>query len=419
VQHLEATHIEVSHNFVILFKAATFFSQEGEMKYDPFVKLHEYIHPFILQYMSGRDLLTMTEVSSLWKEIVEKEGKLEKKVRLNVNFDKAGDKDRAAIHESRRKYEVIDVAYAKKDKNACVQLIQKFAASVTDLSMDETIYNGIKKQALKLPTVDFPNLKRLKLSDDDADWLTNLTFQLEELTTKSVSSEFLNKLLKGQKKLKVLDTTCYSFTLNFVPEFALEVFHSGVSVEDFTKFLYTQRQTLKEVKLKNMEDAVGFIQLLNEFPQLTKLCIGEATIILSDQQAASISINPMITHLTVLYEIWPQNIFEMILLKFPNLRHLKVSHLNLQLLRLIVQNMPQLKKLVHVVSEDRKERFNALEKYEQLKRKNQDFNRDIVIELEEEIDDDMEDDEEDGLEYEFINYNALEMLGLYGAGRRQ
>jgi len=73
-------------------------------KYDPFVKLHEYIHPFIIQYMSGRDLLAMTEVSPLWKEIVEKEGKLEKKLRLKIDFGELEDEDLAALHESHRQY---------------------------------------------------------------------------------------------------------------------------------------------------------------------------------------------------------------------------------------------------------------------------------------------------------------------------
>jgi len=339
---------------------------------DPFNKLHEDLHPFIFQCMSGRDLLTMTEVSTLWKEIVEKEGKLEKKVRLRLDTAKPKEENLVALHESRRKYEVID---ACGHALVCIELLRKFRMSVTDLSSTKIFYDW---RCGMIAPVDFPNLKRLSLTED-ADWLTRSTFQLEELIAKSVSNEFLNKLLKGQKKLKFLNIISNDIiTLNFVPEFKLEVFGLNCSFVDFTELLYSQRQSLKEVKLKYLHFAEHFIQLMNDFPQLTKLCIENILLPLTAQQADNIAINTKITHLVVLYG-WRQDILGDILLKFPNLEYLKVNNLNSDLMELIVMNMPQLKKLIHVKCLMRNP-FNTLEIYEQLKQQNAGINQNIEVE---------------------------------------
>jgi len=371
---------------------------------DPFVVLHEYIHPSILQYMSGRDLLTMTEVSPLWKEIVEETGMLEKKIRLKVDYEWI--KELSAVYKSHRKYEVIDVTYAKVETLAYIEMLERFAASVTDLSTNRINNIGRNFWAMNRASVDFPNLKRLNVSED-SDWLTNSTSTLEEvIAVGEITNEFLNVLLMGQKKLKVLDISTFDFKLGFVPEFALKVFRAGVSTVDFTQFVHPQRQTLEEVQLRHLESVNHFIQLMNEFPQLTKLCITEASLMLTEQKVASISVNTKITHLALTH-VRPYSI---ILSKLPNLTHLKLSNLTSELLELIVLNMPQLKKLTHV--KDSREEFNALRKYEQLKRENGGINQNIEIEMEVEV------EEEDSDDSDMID-SFLGMLGIYESGRRQ
>jgi len=340
---------------------------------DPFVKLHEYIHPFILQYMSVRDLLTMSEVSPLWKEIVEKEGKLEKKIRLNVNFNKIEDEELAAIQESPRQYELIDLSYTKEDI-CLLPLIRKIAPSVTDLAIVGT--DDDENNFGRYPVFDFPNLKRLKLTED-ADWLIKSTLQIEELIAKWVSNDFLNKLLENQKKLKVLEVAMDDFDIDFVPQYSLQVFRLNcVSAANFRKFIYPHCQTLEVLEMEQMVNAVDFIQLMNDFPQLTELSIIQTSFDLTAQQAANISINKKITHLSL--EVCAYNIMDIILQKLPNLTHLKVNNLNADLLEFIVLNMTQLKMLTFV--KRIREEFNASEKYEQLKRDNGSINQNIEIE---------------------------------------
>jgi len=357
------------------------------------------LHPLIMQYMSGRDLLTMTEVSLLWKEIVEEKGKLVKKVRLKIDFGKAGDEDLDALLDSQRQYEAyerirelsallgskryyedVHASFLKEDKVECIRLLRKFAESITDLAIKE---NGDDQQEIlfgNIPAVDFPKLKRLKLNQD-ADWLTNSTLQLEEVTAKPVSNKFINKLLENQVKLKVLDIKSYwsKLILSSNSPFALEVFRSGSSMDDFMQFLHTQRQSLKEVKMECLTSMNCFIQLMSVFPQLTKLWIESfsLSIVSTAQQFYNIAINRKITHLTVLNES-RHNILEMVILKLPNLEYLKVNRLNSELMQLIVLNMPKLKKLIYV--KNSREEFNAIENYEQLKQQNADINQNIEIE---------------------------------------
>jgi len=227
----------------------------------------------------------------------------------------------------------------------------------------------------EFPAIDFPSLKRLKLNMQSASWLTNSTLQLEEVIVKLPFTESINKLLEGQKKLKVLDISLHRFAFNFVPEFALEVFRlESDSPYNLSQFLNSQRQSLKAIRLKGLDDANCFIQLMNEFPQLTKLCIEQPSFVLTEQQAATITINTKITYLEM------GNVPN--LSKLPNLKHLKVSYLNSELMELIVLNMPQLEKLIHQKLND----YDVLEKYEQLKRDDGEINRNIEIEIEEESD---------------------------------
>jgi len=325
--------------------------------------------------MSARGLLSMTEVSPLWKEIVEKEGKLGKKICLKMRFEELKDEDLAALHESHRQYEDIDIIYTKQNKLSCIQILQKFSASVVDLAVREAFsFEEEEFPASEFPAIDFPNLKRLKLDIQSASWLTNSTLQLEEVIVKSPSTESINKLLEGQKKLKILDISSPYFAFNFVPEFALEVFRLESDPSDnFSQFLHSQRQSLKEVELEELDDANCFIQLMNEFPLLTKLCIEQPSFVLTEQQASSILINTKITYLEM------GNVPN--LSKLPNLKHLKVSNLNSELMELIVLNMPQLEKLIH--QKLNRDDYDVLEKYEQLKRDDGDINRNIEIEVEE------------------------------------
>jgi len=81
-------------------------------KADSFVKLH-YVDHLIMQYMDVKDLLVMSEVSVDWNERAEKK-LLNKILKLSLK-DEMKDEDFAALMESERNYESVELVYSEEN----------------------------------------------------------------------------------------------------------------------------------------------------------------------------------------------------------------------------------------------------------------------------------------------------------------
>lgn len=130
---------------------------------DPLQTFDANIQQLILQHLTGKDFVKMTEVSNQWKEYVE-ENDLLMNVDLNINLttqniDKRGTTE--ALMLSKRNYNTARILFDDSTKNQCFTILTKFSRS-----LEEVIMSQIKPRSIfNTRLVSFPNLRVLKIQN--------------------------------------------------------------------------------------------------------------------------------------------------------------------------------------------------------------------------------------------------------------
>jgi hypothetical protein len=362
-------------NFAILQRSASPEEEEviaqkrsKEASMDPFDSeiLHEDVHPYIAQHFNGKDLLTMSEVSTSWNEFAEGK-KIGDKVRLKIDMGAMQTGNFKTIAGDPRTYKDVSVDVGNTASSAALWI---FADTVEKLKV-----SVMKHEANK----DFPKLKVLDLTlHDDTHWILKSQMdQLEELklTLKyEVDYEpdnyfnakaFLARL-KNLKRLDLFDCNDRSMEI-YVPEPLFQLEYYKGCLDDNREFLYSQRGSLQTVKIfRNYKLIVQ--DLFSDYPMLTTLevlDVWDAEWIDDEDENIEIAINTTIKSLKLQFRRdQPVDVScREILLALPELESLDIEKLSTQIMELIALNLLKLKELKCDIIED-----GAWERYEEMKR---------------------------------------------------
>jgi hypothetical protein len=168
-----------------------------ELLSDPTVILNEDSFEHILQFLTGKDILSTFLVSKRWNQIASSSLPAMSLIKFRFREQSATNPSSVEINEllkSKRKYRNFDGQFKHLANGGLkLSLLKHFARSIVDLKIAIT-----KRRLLSqfLPDLSFPNLKSL-------DWEGNMP------------TEFCRKALKDSKKIEKLSiqTTSNSFDL--------------------------------------------------------------------------------------------------------------------------------------------------------------------------------------------------------------
>jgi F-box domain len=112
----------------------------GEPTMDPFNDdfLHEHVHRYIFQHLTGKDLLKMSEVSTSWNEVAENQ-KIGDKVRLTLNVNSKTVEDLKILEGSSRDYKTMTMEFDYFEHSTIVSKL-KNVAGIRDYEEDEALY---------------------------------------------------------------------------------------------------------------------------------------------------------------------------------------------------------------------------------------------------------------------------------------
>jgi len=340
-----------------------------------------------MQYMNVKDLLVMSEVSVDWNGRAEKK-LLDKKLKLSLK-DEMKDEDFAALMESERNYESVELVYSEENYDAIgkwIDVIRKLAPAIVDLKIEEINHVTLRKQAPALiAATQFPNLKKLKLKNICSlsihEWLYNSTFQPEKMKIESKYNPYpridVTKLLMNQKQLIDFDCTRAAWIYvgddiydrsAFVPQFSLKVFRFIREDNDngVWEILKASRESLEEISVEAMESQFSCIDFIKNYPNLTKLSIGSARLDWGTNPEL-FQTNFKITHLQF-FEHEAEDDTELlhsVLLNLPNLKQLQLVVLRDELMEIAATNLRKLEKLIYAKIPENGQ--SPLDRYEELK----------------------------------------------------
>jgi hypothetical protein len=245
---------------------------------DPFDSeiLHEDVHTYIAQHFTGKDLLTMSEVSKSWNEFTE-DKKIGDKVRLKINSDSIS-KQFAGTSRSYKDL-LVDVG----SNSICfAPFIPTYNAEKLEINFTDSY--GKKGR-------DFPRLKSLDLTvDDDNHWILKSKMKrLEELKLTLIydlsdndynsyrediyrcAHDFLSRL-KNLKRLDISDCDSDQHFLEYSDQylpFKLEHFKGDLNY--YMYIVNEQRESLQSLSSKQIVYQPHMRDLFLQFPKLTTL----------------------------------------------------------------------------------------------------------------------------------------------------
>jgi hypothetical protein len=339
---------------------------------DPLVSeiLHEDVHPYIAQHLTGKDLLAMSEVSKSWNKFTYNH--IGDKVRLNFNSDSISTEDFKIIVSSSRSYK--DVSVNVGENVSCVALCLT-ADTAEKLEVDFTdSYDSSNGR-------DFPKLKILDLTVSDAKhWILKSTMeQLEDLKltlnfdrykkdfnrkhSYGSAHGFLSRL-ENLKRLDISDSD--DEFLNYLDEnlqFKLEYFKGDINFN--MHLVELQRESLQS--LSSEQCRYELRDLLTQYPKLTTLeftqCCDKDWDRSSSVRNFKLPVNTTIKSLKLQFkgnESTEVCCREM-LLALPELESLDIEKLSLETMEFIALNLLKLKELKCDTVEG-----GAWERYEEL-----------------------------------------------------
>jgi hypothetical protein len=115
---------------------------DGDSSTNPFFKLHEDVHPFVLQHLTGKEVLDLFTVSSNWYQAISESPAAFKKVQLCFFESSAKDptsQEVTALLESDRKYQNVNADFRYISiADQKLLLLQRFSQSLVNLEIFKT-----------------------------------------------------------------------------------------------------------------------------------------------------------------------------------------------------------------------------------------------------------------------------------------
>lgn len=333
---------------------------DGDLSTNPFSKLHEDIHPLVLQHFTGKEVLNLFTVSPKCYQLVSESSAALKKIELRFYEFSAGDpspKEVTILLNSNRKYQNVQANFFFLS-NAIrkLLLLERFSQSLVSLDI------SVKEELVsKLPlNLSFPKLKSLDVAASSQINLKLLQAspRLEELSiaTKIMDEEVVACLME-METLKIL--TLHGDRDDLFAKHSMEnakfklralaiekekdVFRrTHQSRINFDLFVQQSADTIKSLKLH-----FGFCDdinlAFNNLPVLEKLCIKRTTSLLEDTNKLQLKPNGTIKS----FKFFAINdVPELKCLEnLTNLEILTIAYISAAQFKLIVLNMPTLKEL--------------------------------------------------------------------------
>jgi hypothetical protein len=248
---------------------------------DPFVRVHEHVREVMLQHFTGKEVLSVMEVSNDWNEIIAGSRKCMSKVKLNIKEKSPTDpnlRDVKELLQSDRSYQNMKLFVRNlTNSDRKFLLLQRFSQSLVEIEL--TTYNYERGE---LPeNMTFPKLESLKLfilanaNQDIMKCFANVSSlkKFETYGSDLIESSAV-EWLKKQSQLKEL-------TLRYVGSFKLVVLlDASFKLEsltlkscteqhaDLNMFLLSQADSLVHLKVYALLHSQNVKIIFNHLPKL-------------------------------------------------------------------------------------------------------------------------------------------------------
>jgi hypothetical protein len=130
---------------------------------DPFVKVHEHVRELMLQQLTGREVLSLMEVSTSWNEIIAGSRKSMSKIKLKIEektLKNPSPEEVTALLDSDRPHQNMKLRIRNvANSGSMLLLLQRFSQSLVELDLK---LGEQKKMVKNLPeNMTFPKLKNV------------------------------------------------------------------------------------------------------------------------------------------------------------------------------------------------------------------------------------------------------------------
>lgn len=220
--------------------------QKEDRELDPFKRLDSVAIEMILKHLTGRDILSASEVSTVWNREIAKSEVALSKIKLNVIESENWTVD---IVKSRRKYQNL-LVFSRNKKDVIVAL----AGSLVELY--------VKSYDANVNGLVMPNLQKLVFDGDaTVNGLLNCARNLQELHIKSIrspASGTIIRCLKVNKNLKILSlglSPSMIFRQDLSPAYKLRLTSLTAklflisNLSNFLDFLCSQADSLQRLSI--------------------------------------------------------------------------------------------------------------------------------------------------------------------------
>lgn len=245
------------------------------MMLDPLCLSAERPYNEILKYLSGNDLLNLTEVSRQWNQLIGQSPVAMNKIQLVINENWSREFDIEDVISSERQYKHIKITSLLRRRDHVYQFFDQFASSLVSIdSLYDFDMNGLQLPHLEWLAIRGP-YKHIFLDDSLLDAVVNLKTLIIEGSTrfpeKIISCLKLNPGLK-ELVLEYGATEDVFKCMTHPVDIHLKTLKlDKVSIRyieaNIGKFLGTQVNSLEELKLMNC-DVLFFCKIFNTMKNL-------------------------------------------------------------------------------------------------------------------------------------------------------
>lgn len=356
---------------------------------DPLTYFPPEITDLFFSYLSVSEILSATEVSTKWNEVIGASLKTMKRVQLKFFWEEKStfisNEVLDTLVSSKRKYQNIDLKYQSSHIDAVSTILSSNNRQWKSVKLKRLNYSSepphfidllkhVEKSVVKLELNDFyvtqheeepvclnfNNLKVLKMKFFDGSNLIEKAFfkcqNLEELQISSSykSSDVLKTIFKQNPKLKYLQISSglfnEIFSLNLIQEipFKLKVFKSTddyrkTMIENLVPFFEKHMNFLEEISLSHIN--VEALQIVFHMPKLKKLRLGVIHTIGNNMNAVQLHVNQSIEVLSFHDNNNNLNSMKKFINATPNVKDLEMFSLTQPMMTFLSANAKKLEKL--------------------------------------------------------------------------
>lgn len=348
---------------------------DESMMQDPFSFSEERPYNTVLEYLSGKDLLSLTEVSRQWNQLIGQSQEAMNKIRVIINENWSREFDIEDLIDSERQYKHIKITSLLRRRDHVHQFFDKFAYSLVSI---DSRYD-FEMKGLQLPQLEWLAIrgpyKHIFLEDSLLDSVINLKTLiiegstrfpnnivcclkvnpgLEELVLECGATEDLFKCMSHPVdiRLKTLKLDKVSFPISHIEA-------------NIGKFLGTQLNSLEELKLMNCE-FMFFCRIFNTMRNLR--CLTYSPDDPSYDPQAYFEPNQNLVELRLI--VVSESLLHMLLPAVPKIEKLYISDPTPLMFKVALFEHPSLVKLSYAGIRGKLTSKELMEQYDDLKKLN-------------------------------------------------